>query len=33
MSVSNEVFLEDTYKTPLPKRVAQLVLRLFAPLL
>ncbi len=33
MSVSNEVFLEDTYKTPLPKRVAQLILRLFAPLL
>lgn len=33
MSVSHEVTLEDTYKTPFFKRIAQVILRLFAPLL
>ncbi len=33
MAVSQEVTLEDTYKTPLPKRLVQVLLRLFAPLL
>ena len=33
MAVSHEVTLEETYRTPLPKRLAQVLLRLFAPLL
>ena len=33
MSVSHEVTLEETNRTPLPKRIAQVILRLFAPLL
>ena len=33
MSVSHEVTLEETKRTPLPKRIAQVILRLFAPLL
>ena len=33
MAVSHEVTLEETLKTPIPKRIAQVLLRLFAPLL